>query len=44
MPADERGGAADTHIDCAYAYANEEEVGAAIKESEIPREKIFVTS
>ncbi|KAL8277644.1 hypothetical protein RQP46_009917 [Phenoliferia psychrophenolica] len=33
-----------THIDCAYAYANEEEVGEAIKESGVKREDIFVTS
>ena len=32
------------HIDTAAAYFNENEVGAAIRESEIPREEIFVTS
>ncbi|AKM50424.1 yvgN 2 [Limosilactobacillus fermentum 3872] len=31
-------------IDTAAAYNNEEAVGAAIKESGIPREEIFVTS
>ena len=32
------------HIDTAFAYGNEDEVGAAIKESGIPREEIFVTT
>ncbi len=32
------------HIDTAVAYFNEEEVGAAVRESGIPREEIFVTS
>jgi diketogulonate reductase-like aldo/keto reductase len=32
------------HIDTAAAYKNESSVGAAIKESGIPREEIFVTS
>ncbi|KAK4161152.1 NADP-dependent oxidoreductase domain-containing protein [Cladorrhinum sp. PSN259] len=32
------------HIDGANAYGNEKEIGEAIKESGIPREKIFVTS
>lgn len=32
------------HIDTAAAYFNEREVGKAIKESSIPRDKIFVTS
>ena len=32
------------HIDTAAAYFNENEVGAAIRESKIPREEIFVTS
>ncbi|KAF3056226.1 Alcohol dehydrogenase [NADP(+)] [Daldinia childiae] len=32
------------HIDGAHAYGNEKEIGEAIKESGIPREKIFVTS
>lgn len=32
------------HIDTAAAYFNENEVGAAIRESGIPREEIFVTS
>ena len=35
---------ADRMIDTAAAYNNEEAVGAAIKESGIPREEIFVTS
>ena len=33
-----------THIDTAQAYGNEEGVGQAIKESGLPREKIFITS
>lgn len=32
------------HIDTAVAYFNEQEVGKAIRESGIPREKIFLTS
>lgn len=32
------------HIDTAQAYENEEGVGKAIRESDIPREEIFVTS
>ena len=32
------------HIDCAAAYRNEEEVGAALKASGVPREDIFLTS
>ncbi|TCD66857.1 hypothetical protein EIP91_000811 [Steccherinum ochraceum] len=32
------------HIDGAWAYGNEEEVGKAIKESGVPREDIFITS
>ncbi|KAI0135870.1 aldo-keto reductase, partial [Daldinia grandis] len=32
------------HIDGAHAYGNEKEIGEAIKESDIPREDIFVTS
>lgn len=32
------------HIDTAVAYFNEQEVGQAIRESGIPRERIFVTS
>jgi len=32
------------HIDAAAVYGNEEEVGAGIKESGVPREEIFVTS
>ncbi|MGL5897029.1 aldo/keto reductase [Lactococcus lactis] len=32
------------HIDTAVAYFNEQEVGQAIRESNIPREEIFVTS
>ncbi|WP_458456874.1 aldo/keto reductase, partial [Methanobrevibacter sp.] len=33
-----------TAIDGAQVYYNEKEVGQAIKESEIPREEIFLTS
>lgn len=33
-----------THIDTAFAYGNEDSVGKAIKESKIPREKIFITT
>jgi diketogulonate reductase-like aldo/keto reductase len=32
------------HIDTAHAYQNERGVGAAIKKSNIPREKLFITS
>lgn len=32
------------HIDCAAAYRNEGEVGAAIAASQIPREELFITS
>ena len=32
------------HIDTAFAYGNEKEVGEAIRESGIPREEIFVTT
>jgi diketogulonate reductase-like aldo/keto reductase len=32
------------HIDGAWAYGNEQEVGNAIKESGVPREDIFITS
>lgn len=32
------------HIDCADCYGIEEEVGLAIKESGVPREKLFVTT
>ncbi|KAI9301674.1 NADP-dependent oxidoreductase domain-containing protein [Cunninghamella echinulata] len=32
------------HIDGAYIYGNEEEVGKAIKDSGIPREELFVTT
>ena len=32
------------HIDTASIYGNEEDVGAAIKESGIPREEVFVTT
>lgn len=33
-----------THFDTAEAYGTEEEVGIAIKESNIPREELFVTT
>ena len=32
------------HIDTAQAYFNEEEVGAAIEKSGIPREELFITT
>ncbi|KAI1787821.1 Aldo/keto reductase [Ganoderma leucocontextum] len=32
------------HIDTAYGYANEEQVGKAIRESGVPREEIFLTT
>jgi diketogulonate reductase-like aldo/keto reductase len=32
------------HIDTAHAYRNESGVGAAVKESGIPREEIWITS
>ena len=32
------------HIDTATAYANEEEVGRAVRDSGIPREDVFITS
>ncbi|KAI8992168.1 NADP-dependent oxidoreductase domain-containing protein [Mycotypha africana] len=33
-----------THIDTAYVYRNEKEVGQAIKDSGIPRERLFITT
>lgn len=33
-----------THIDTALAYGNEENVGKAIREFDVPREDIFITS
>lgn len=32
------------HIDTAYSYGTEEEVGEAIKESGIPRKELFVVT
>ncbi|KAI8143983.1 NADP-dependent oxidoreductase domain-containing protein [Fennellomyces sp. T-0311] len=32
------------HIDTAYVYGNEKEVGQAIKDSKVPREELFVTT
>ena len=32
------------HIDTAYAYGNEESVGRAVRDSQIPREEIFITT
>ena len=32
------------HIDTAYVYGNEVDVGVAVRESGIPREQIFVTT
>ncbi|KAI7908264.1 NADP-dependent oxidoreductase domain-containing protein [Cokeromyces recurvatus] len=32
------------HLDCAYVYCNEDEVGQGIRESGVPRKEIFITS
>jgi len=32
------------HIDCAWIYGNEAEVGQALKETSVPRQEIFITS
>ncbi|KAI9031034.1 NADP-dependent oxidoreductase domain-containing protein [Phycomyces nitens] len=32
------------HLDCAYVYRNEDEVGQGIRESGVPRKDIFITS
>lgn len=32
------------HLDCAYVYCNEDEVGQGIRESGVPRSEIFITS
>jgi len=32
------------HLDCADSYGTEREVGTAIKESGLPREKFFITT
>ena len=32
------------HIDTAWLYGNEGDVGTAIRESQIPREEIFITT
>lgn len=32
------------HIDCAWIYGNEAEVGEALAESKVPREELFITS
>jgi len=32
------------HIDCAWIYGNEKEVGEAIRESNIPRSELFITT
>jgi len=32
------------HLDCAWAYGNEKEVGRGLKASGIPREEIYITS
>ncbi|KAI1319834.1 hypothetical protein EDD11_002828 [Mortierella claussenii] len=37
-------GAGYRHIDAAWIYGNEKEVGEAIKESNIPREELFITT
>lgn len=33
-----------THIDTAYVYENQKEIGQAIKESQVDRKKLFITS
>ncbi|KAI9482707.1 MAG: NADP-dependent oxidoreductase domain-containing protein [Benjaminiella poitrasii] len=33
-----------THIDTAYVYRNEKEIGQAIKDSGIPRQQLFITT
>lgn len=32
------------HIDTAYSYENEDEVGEAVRESGVPREELFITT
>jgi alcohol dehydrogenase (NADP+) len=32
------------HLDCAYIYENEQEIGEAISKSDVPRKDIFITS
>ncbi|KAG2134031.1 NADP-dependent oxidoreductase domain-containing protein [Suillus bovinus] len=32
------------HIDCAWAYGNEKEVGEGLRASGVPREEVFITS
>ena len=32
------------HLDCAYVYENEKEIGEALKETCVPRDQIFITS
>ncbi|KAI8368715.1 NADP-dependent oxidoreductase domain-containing protein [Blakeslea trispora] len=32
------------HLDCAYVYCNEDEVGQGLRESGVPREEVFITS
>lgn len=32
------------HLDCAEMYGTEEEVGAAIKEAGVPRDRLFITN
>lgn len=32
------------HLDCADSYGTEEELGVAIRESGVPREKLFITT
>ncbi|EIW78172.1 Aldo keto reductase [Coniophora puteana RWD-64-598 SS2] len=32
------------HIDCAWSYGNEKEVGAGLRASGVPREEVFITS
>ncbi|OBZ89457.1 Aldehyde reductase 1 [Choanephora cucurbitarum] len=32
------------HLDCAYVYCNEDEVGQGLRESGVPRDQVFITS
>lgn len=32
------------HLDCSEMYGTEEEIGIAIKEANVPRDKLFITN